>query len=683
MTARRIPLGEVPNAANSPARQVISFKRPRDHIEAQEKFAQDLQPKAKRQALDLTQAKLRGSPTKAVYMREDSHSAKQPVIKQHTAFEKRLLAAKDAGTSERIQRTSKPPQESLEGVRRWQHHYKKAFPQFVFYFESVPEDVRLKYSKTVRNLGSREEKFFSKEVTHVITTRSLPTSLDGKINSEILQPQNSSNPLEPRTINPSVLDRLNHFQNSAKQTKSKFNFEAGPRSVNSGNLGDTEQKRPLASHVDVLSRAQNLKMKIWHLEKLQRIMNTIYEVPDEVQQYTAQQVQRKSNNTMARVDGDADLNRMLRQERLHGPSDHDTTSRIHEIVPFKGPYLYVRDIDERTRPILVKEWPKPTSRHDSGEWPQFRAVSYGKCPFVEEVGKEEIDMARQERRAQRQRSKSHSRQQSRAPTPQLIYEDEDDEEDDRLTVQGDDSCGPPLREIRNSASVTSSRLERQVVPPLAPPPPRLPPQIKSPFKEQQSKERNPCSQMSAAEPAASGLQPSNITSAIRSQVMSSTAAAPFVKTGTNKEVHGLKRKVLEKNAGPALSTIHQRQPGIDYCATGRAEVQISRARLNRVKPSEPLAEIFEETTPPEEEDVWLAQDVQLKAKKSVEPAEKPKKDMKPGYCENCKEKYNDFDEHIADRKHRKFALTSDNFKDLDRFLAKLVRPLKAVEIDGF
>lgn len=44
--------------------------------------------------------------------------------------------------------------EKLENVRQWQKHYRKAFPQFVFYFESVPNDVRAKCLKQAIALGA-------------------------------------------------------------------------------------------------------------------------------------------------------------------------------------------------------------------------------------------------------------------------------------------------------------------------------------------------------------------------------------------------------------------------------------------------------------------------------------------------------------------------------------------------
>ena len=155
MAARRVPLGDVPNATNSPARHVNPYKRSRDQVVAQENLSFDIQPKAKRQALEGTQVRTRLSPSKQrIQQREDRVPAKPATNCQPTVFERRLLASRESEGQQRVQRQEKPSHETLEGVRVWQKHYKKAFPQFVFYFEGIPEDVRVRCSRTVRNLGA-------------------------------------------------------------------------------------------------------------------------------------------------------------------------------------------------------------------------------------------------------------------------------------------------------------------------------------------------------------------------------------------------------------------------------------------------------------------------------------------------------------------------------------------------
>lgn len=54
------------------------------------------------------------------------------------------------------------------------------------------------------------------------------------------------------------------------------------------------------------------------------------------------------------------------------------------------------------------------------------------------------------------------------------------------------------------------------------------------------------------------------------------------------------------------------------------------------------------------------------------PQEAPKK---PGYCENCRVRYEDFKAHCKSRKHRKFALDQNNWLLLDELFTEIARPL--------
>ncbi|ODQ66903.1 hypothetical protein NADFUDRAFT_40090 [Nadsonia fulvescens var. elongata DSM 6958] len=47
-----------------------------------------------------------------------------------------------------------------------------------------------------------------------------------------------------------------------------------------------------------------------------------------------------------------------------------------------------------------------------------------------------------------------------------------------------------------------------------------------------------------------------------------------------------------------------------------------------------------------------------------------------GYCENCYERYEDFDTHITSRRHRKFATNGKYFVQLDQMLRRIARPLR-------
>ena len=454
-------------------------------------------------------------------------------------------------------------------------------------------------------------------------------------------------------------------------------------------IRDLESRKPNAGNIDVLHRAKEMGMKTWHLEKLQRIMNTMSNIPNDTQTLVANNTRTRAAFATGKGEREADLSRMLRNERLNGPSDRDATTALSELIPFKGCYIYVRDMDERSKPIMVRDYPKP-AHSESGEWPQFHSVSLGKCPFVEEPPNRADGKAREEERRARERAQSREAPRTRAA---MVREGAEAEFAKTSVLRG------PLEETKNRGNIAAPPSVSMPVPAFCPPPPAATAMPGSPSKTLRDTAIHPRPKLFGGEPAASGMQPSNITSAIRSQMISSTAAAPGAKAGTSKEVHGLKRKVLEKNSGPALVNIHTRQRSIDPACDGRAERNIPTVRQTRRQAQEALVHIDEESTQSEEdEDVWLAEEKRRKKqglKKVIEA-----KDQKPGYCENCREKYDDFDDvsfifssfaetsnvifqHIVGRKHRKFALTPENWKELDQLLSHLGRRLKEPNSDGF
>ncbi len=144
----------------------------------------------------------------------------------------------------------------------------------------------------------------------------------------------------------------------------------------------------------------------------------------------------------------------------------------------------------------------------------------------------------------------------------------------------------------------------------------------------------------AGEPVASGVQPSGITSAIRSQ-MSATGNLGS-KAGTSKAIHGLQRKVLQKSAPTSHDPASRRVN--DAANTAAVEplaattpVPSSFVRsASMSQTSQRTLDAIAESHP--------ARGDNHKRTMSVPVQPKPKRDPKPGYCENCQDKFDDFDD---------------------------------------
>lgn len=155
MSGKRLPLSSNPNAVNSPYRAVAAAaasKQKRSYATVQREEAYGQQPPAKKQMINAHQS-LRTPPRQ-----QSTQSALESRIftrksTQQSTFEKKLLAAGDR-SQQAATKVDKTSEENLETIRAWQKHYRKIFPTFVFYFESVPEEVRSRFTKQVIELGA-------------------------------------------------------------------------------------------------------------------------------------------------------------------------------------------------------------------------------------------------------------------------------------------------------------------------------------------------------------------------------------------------------------------------------------------------------------------------------------------------------------------------------------------------
>ncbi|KAL4978783.1 Dfp1/Him1, central region-domain-containing protein [Aspergillus desertorum] len=626
MSTRR-PLANVPNATNSPHRVgLVPAKRPR--MTSAQVDIPCGQPPPKKQVVDGTGvenqptgqtkfAALQGTDPKLFTRKTNSA--------QPSAFEKKLVAARDKERQlQKATKQERPPAENIS-IRQWQRHYRKAFPHFVFYFDAVPIDVRSKCSRQVIALGAREEKFFSRLVTHVVTSRPIPPEIDKRAQTEHTQDtanESTGDGAMLQTVNPAELEMHLHLAVCPKREQSQ----------------------------DVLHRAREMGMKIWAVEKLQRMIATIND--SDLTNGTGHSTRSTTAGIQTKSRGKDDLSQVLRNE-LNGPSDRSHLSVLKDLIPFKGPFIYVHDMDEKTRPVMVREYPKVARRQD-GVWPQFRSAPLGKCPFIEDVPSKR-DIERQRARQEKEKKEfikpavpqpKHTalepRNEDNLPPKEETSPAEGDEPAPSCTRQEtpDAPQGLPLSPKKSSESLVQPQLDR-----------------KGTFYH-------------GREPAASGVQPSNITSAIRSQMVSSTAAAPGAKAGLSKEVHELKRKVLEKSHVGYSTNVAQPYRALDTATAEKTD------KTNCSKSSRPdkLGNNEEEITQSEATDSTKSRAI---IRRSGEQRRKERRrDPKPGYCENCRDKFDDFDEHIMTRKHRKFAANNANWAELDSLLFQLERPLK-------
>jgi regulatory subunit for Cdc7p protein kinase len=157
MSGKRVPLSSNPNAVNSPFRTVAAAiaKQKRSYATVQREESYGQPPPAKKQMLESHQS-LRTPPRQS----SNQSSAEGKVFTrksnsaQPTAFERKCVAVRERPVQQVVPKVDKAAEQNQETIRQWQKHYRRTFPNYVFYFEGLSEDVRIKCTKQVTSLGA-------------------------------------------------------------------------------------------------------------------------------------------------------------------------------------------------------------------------------------------------------------------------------------------------------------------------------------------------------------------------------------------------------------------------------------------------------------------------------------------------------------------------------------------------
>lgn len=145
--ARRPPLASIPHATNSPHRPITNSgsKRPRNQANVSQ---QENEHPHKRVAVDRAET----GPTTPSRHGEGRVFDRGHGTSGSTAFQRKLVAARDK-TGMRVTKTADPSAKE-DSIRQWQKHYRKLFPSFSFYFDSVGDDARARFVRHITALGA-------------------------------------------------------------------------------------------------------------------------------------------------------------------------------------------------------------------------------------------------------------------------------------------------------------------------------------------------------------------------------------------------------------------------------------------------------------------------------------------------------------------------------------------------
>lgn len=366
-------------------------------------------------------------------------------------------------------------------------------------------------------------------------------------------------------------------------------------------------------------------MKIWAMEKFERMMTTMFNhSTDDEEEAAGYRKPATTTYTTSRAAKD-DLTQLLRNEK-----NVTEKQQWGEIVPFRGYYIYIHDMDEKTKPVMYREYQKVVNKEE-GDWPMFHSVSSGRCPFVPEPMESKRDSrhAKKDVKVEAKDEQAQKAHMTRAASAALEAEKQKVEAVEEQAALLRETDGARNRLVKTE-TIANKAFERPPLKAGLSGLDSMPPLLGSAHANFRGLARNP-----GGEPMASGVQPSNITSAIRSQMISSTAAAPVQRVATSKDMYNLQKRVLDRHSGRSVNS----NPS-SYMNDVRAAINDPQPRrTTRRRAAETMTRIHEDEPLSDEDRKSTKSDVRAPKKRKVATRE-----PKPGYCENCREKYDDFHE---------------------------------------
>ena len=462
----------------------------------------------------------------------------------------------DRGTRMSREERYQREQQKAQSQRQWKAAFGRAFPRFVFYLDALDELQKRTYAAQIAQLGARVDEFFSRSVTHVVTTRPVPP--DEQRQKENIDAERARMPV----------DRPLHAERGIAPPQILRPTARAAVPIHSDRNPLDEWAQPLPAN-DLLRKAQHFGMKIWRLEKLQNILSLLLA------------------DVGAAEDSRLELSQMLRQEKLHGTTERDPLALRSDFYYFgkHSYYLLVTDATGEHRPVVAAEYDR--SAHEAQGKPAPWPVLYGHA----------------EDRGLFVPSESRDRRAAAAPAHPTVHS---------------------LRRTAslNLASVRPAPVAAGVVAPA----------------------------MAATAPGTPNLMASDNSFALASAA-ASTTSTNVTSQGTQPLSAPPDRRVVELSR--RMHTV-DRRPDDERGSVVRRMLGLMDATRD-AQPPQPS----------------------LRRSRSLGSASraalKRAHEKRPGHCENCRCRYDDYNEHTRSRRHRKFALDESNFVALDELLQRVQR----------
>ncbi|KAJ8077044.1 Cdc7p-Dbf4p kinase complex regulatory subunit [Marasmius tenuissimus] len=360
---------------------------------------------------------------------------------------------------------------------------------------------------------------------------------------------------------------------------------------------------------------KNGHMKIWSVKKLDSVVSRCLEQP----LLLSTKPPSTNNSSKQNTNQPRSLTRLLQTERLNGASERDPTQRRSDFRYFqKGTcFVLVEDVQEKLATIAAQEYMVPKRSSAKAPWPILYCHPKSRGPFVP------FDDREKRRWERNQVAEKECRREQEAYRKKKMKQFEEvvkmKEAQKELRRTGD---------LRRSVSMNN--LRRQ-----------------GPMEDYDVFD--------------DGDRDSVYESANASGYLASGPGGYMAASGNSVHI----TSTTGNTSTTSGNTLRRTKLPANLQLVANREVVTSR------KVARPIGDQDEQEMGPP----VIPGRQTLRKSKSTNTIKLAKREegSKPGYCESCRQKFEDFKQHVVSHKHRKFAADDANFSQLDCVLSRVKR----------
>ncbi|ODV79475.1 uncharacterized protein CANTADRAFT_66923 [Suhomyces tanzawaensis NRRL Y-17324] len=377
---------------------------------------------------------------------------------------------------------------------------------------------------------------------------------------------------------------------------------------------------------DIFSNVSNLKIKVWDYDKVFRFLKNLginMTVTDENSMNPAAAASASTSTALNETKSKHkdNLYNLLKEEKIYGTNDRDPNAKRDDLHYLEKNYLYVYDLLQKVRPIAIREW-----QEDS--YPVLNLTLDGKCPFIFDNTESSNSERKKLRRLQKFEVTKDYRSLLKRATYDIISNIKNGVNMNTSGFSGTSTSTDRIGEdevtiIQNSTSSKNRRVAAE-------------------------------EETDSMKPLRYNFKHPSIPALTRNsscvQLNSNSKFYDVTASGYNGASNA-----MSVSMDTSLNSNAARGNGL-----GPMVSQVPSRNLNNLNRR-----------------IFIKKKKQESNNSFNEKAGNEEKELTPGYCENCRVKYDHFEDHIKSNRHRNFACDDRNFKDIDN-LAKILHERRSL-----